>query len=379
MRLLVVTRYYPPEVSGGARRPKALVEGLRAAGVDVTLCGPSGIEDENFIDVSHPSFPAVPSDVGTSGDVPASKGLADWARRHLLLPDPEIRWALRVVARIKASGQKYDWVLTTSPPESLHVAGALLKRHLGCKWVADVRDMWIRRPQRRELENSAFRRWIETRIARATLGQVDALVAVSQAVMDEVSDYTSASVPKTIIGHFSTPFAGAAEALPDATFNIVHTGAITLSNPLSQFSALLADFGVVAKNRPEAVLWLAGNLTVSEQAAIASATFSTQIRMLGPVSMERARALQLAGDALALVSGEASHALPGKFSEYAQTGKPILISAPGPWVELIPKDAPVYQFIDAASWTETPPSEKITVFDSGAAAAQLLKLLSESA
>jgi glycosyltransferase involved in cell wall biosynthesis len=377
MRLLLLTRYYPPEISGGARRPKALVDGLRAAGIDVTLCGPSLIEDPQLIPVPHPSFPAIQGNRGPAASIPPSAAMMNWARRHLLLPDPEIRWALRAVAAVKASGHSFDWIMTTNPPESLHVAGAMLKKHLGCHWVGDVRDMWIERPQRRELEGSVLRRWVETVIAKATLGKADAIVAVSQAVLNEALNYARADVPSAIIGHFATPFTGKAEQLPNETFNIVHTGAISLSNPLTQFEALLTDFESLAQKRSDAVLWLAGNLSDAERQALSKSEFSPQIRVLGPVNMERARALQMGADALALVSGRASHALPGKFSEYIQTGKPILISAPGPWLQLIPPGAPVVPFETAVTMTKSIASPSPSVFDAAAAVSQLLDLLNK--
>lgn len=375
MRLLILTRYYPPEISGGARRPKGFVEALRNAGVDVTLCGPSGIVDDNFIAVPHPSFPALPRDDGKTNALNLLERTKDWARKHLMLPDPEIRWALRSVATIKASGLNFDWIMTTSPPESLHVAGAMLKRHYSCKWVADVRDMWIESPQRRELARSEHRQWIEAWIAKATLRHVDAIVAVSQAVMSETARYSRIGVPRAVIGHFAEPFLGQAEAFPIGNFNIVHTGAITLSNPLSEFTALLGDFEALAKQRKDVILWLAGNLTAQEHDAFEFSPFASQIRLLGPVSMDRARALQMGADALALVSGSKSHALPGKFSEYAQTGKPILVSAPGPWINLIGSNITTYSFDDVNKWTHDRPKGPAYTYDAAAAASQLLQFL----
>lgn len=375
MRLLLLTRHFPPEISGGARRPLGFVRGLRAAGVDVTLCAPTGIDDPQLIGVPHPSFPAVPSGVEQPRSLTIGAKAGNWARRHLLLPDPEIRWALRAVKAVKATGQRFDWVMTTSPPESLHVAGRLLKEHLDCRWLADVRDMWITRPQRRELENAPVRQLIETQIARSTLGHADALIAVSNFVMDEVRSYVRQNTPEAIIGHFAAPFSGVAEVLPASHFNIVHTGAITLSNPLSEFQCLLADFESLALLRKDVVLWLAGNLSAEERGAIQASPANQKIKVLGPVTSDRARALQLGADALALVSGRTSHALPGKFSEYLQAQKPILISAPGPWLNLIPTDVTTYQFSDVATWQQRPVPSMTRAYDNQMASDELVKLL----
>jgi hypothetical protein len=83
----------------------------------------------------------------------------------------------------------------------------------------------------------------------------------------------------------------------------------------------------------------------------------------------------LGADALALVSGRASHALPGKFSEYLQANKPILISAPGPWCRLLPKDVTTYHLTDVATWQQAPKTPAPQDYDSHHASADLLRLL----
>jgi hypothetical protein len=253
---------------------------------------------------------------------------------------------MRALSHVRAQGKVYDVIITSSPPESLHVAGALLKRHLKAKWVADVRDMWISSPQRPQLADNKLRAWIERRIARLCFARADGLIAVSPALIEEMTGYAPSNLPMRVIGHFAADYAGKAEELPTDTFNIVHTGSIELSNPLSEFSRLLDDFETLAARDDRVQLWLAGRLSECEMSAISGSMAASKISQLGPVDMNRARALQLGADALALVSGSKSHALPGKFSEYLQSGKPILISAAGKWSDLIPPGSPLVSWAD---------------------------------
>jgi hypothetical protein len=377
MRLLFITRHYPPEVSGGARRPFGFVTCLRELGCDVTLCGPSGIDDFNLIAVKHPVFPITAQGPLKNTASPIDN-VMNFARRHLLWPDPEIRWAMRVVKAVRASKQSFDWVITSSPPESLHVAGRLLQKGLGCQWVADVRDLWIESPQRSELAHSPIRRAIERAIAKRTLGNADCVVAVSEAVLGEARRFATRAKPAAVIGHFALPFVGQPEKLSDDSFNIVHTGAISLSNPLSDFGCLLSDFEGVFLKRADARLILAGHLTPYEKAMVQNSVARDRIDILGAVSMTRARALQLGADALALVSGRTSHALPGKFSEYVQANKPILLSAVGPWSALIPKDAPVHPFQAAADLPKQAQTRAVEFYDAMKASADLLALLKQA-
>ena len=99
MRLVLLTRYYPPEVSGGARRPNALVQSLRGIGIDVLVIAPQGALDPNIVGVPHPSYPAVPDFAASNSSSDAQQkqllSFSEVLRLTLMLPDPEIRWSLR--------------------------------------------------------------------------------------------------------------------------------------------------------------------------------------------------------------------------------------------------------------------------------------------
>lgn len=353
MRIVLLTRFFPPEISGGARRPHGLVAGWRADGHHVTVVAPAGADDPHLIAVPHPTYPARPSH-GT-GQHEAS-GIASWLRTHLMLPDPEVRWALRSVRAAEAAAREADWIVSTSPPESLHLAARLLSDRTGTPWLADMRDLWLERPQL-----TARRGWLRQRVerplARWILGRARALTAVSPALMHELDGLAPDGVPRAVVGHFTLPYAGPAEPLPADSFNIVHTGAISLSNPLSEFACLLEDFEKLVQRRPDARLWLAGHLSAHEVAAFRSSPAGSRIEIVGPVDARRARALQAGADALALVSGRNSHALPGKQAEYRSTGLPILVSAPGPWLELVEDRARLLAFADAADLPKATPAQ----------------------
>jgi glycosyltransferase involved in cell wall biosynthesis len=346
LKIILLTRYFPPEISGGARRPSALVRAWRELGAQVTVVGPAGIEDEDCVQIPHPSFPAIPDLSASHGSVPAS--ISDRMRRAILLPDPEVRWALRAARMARPVATNADWIVTTSPPESLHLAGRLLKQQTSCLWLADLRDLWLVDPQL-AVRRHPFRRVVEEQLAKWILSGCDALTSVSPIVETEGLALAGSLKPSLIVPHFALPFEGTPEALPPETFNIVHTGSVGLSNPLSEFGCLIDDFEALALVKPMAVLWLAGNLVPAERARCLASPVGGRIRLLGPVSMTRARALQAGADALALVSGRYSHALPGKYSEYHSTGLPILISAPGPWRDLLPADGRTMPFGEGAA------------------------------
>ena len=98
-------------------------------------------------------------------------------RRLVYWPDADMRWALRTANAIELAtreDERPNWIITSSPPESAHLAGALLKRRTGIRWMAELRDSWIDEPLREELRHSRARRFFERGIARKLLARAEA-------------------------------------------------------------------------------------------------------------------------------------------------------------------------------------------------------------
>ena len=69
---------------------------------------------------------------------------AMYLERLFFVPDFIVNWvpfAFREASRL-VRDEDIDIVLTSSPPESVHLTGFLLKRTMGVKWIADFRDLW---------------------------------------------------------------------------------------------------------------------------------------------------------------------------------------------------------------------------------------------
>src|SRR5207248_3966628 len=71
--------------------------------------------------------------------------------RRLLVPDENVSWNLTAIpAAVRIVRQEgIDVVLTTSPPSSVHLVGAAVKRATGARWIADLRDSLVAHPHRR--------------------------------------------------------------------------------------------------------------------------------------------------------------------------------------------------------------------------------------
>jgi len=321
-RLLLLTRHYPPAVSGGIRRPCLLANALRALGVEVRVLAPSLPEGEPGLAVPHPNR-------DPSGDAgPARPSLRGLARDLLLWPDPDIRWCQRAADAGIADGWKPDWVLSTSPPESIHVAGERLARTLGARWAADFRDLWLEAPHRAE-RRRLHRQIGEHLVARSLLPKADLVLAVDPVVAAEARRL-GARNPQ-VLEHFTSDEPVQPFTYEGSSLNILHAGSIAFSDPEARIEDLLAPFEAASAVRSDLALNFAGRLTAAEQARIAASPAAHAIRQFGPVPYETARAMMAGADALAFVASAKMHVPPSKIADYLAFDRPLVACGAGSW------------------------------------------------
>jgi len=324
MRILLLTRHYPPAVSGGAKRPYLLAKALRSAGAEVRVCAPSLPEGEPGWAVPHAN-----RDPSQAAGKPR-RGARDLAREILLWPDPDIRWCLRAAKTVLADGWKPDWVLSTSPPESTHVAGERIARRTGARWVVDFRDLWLQSPHRRE-RLRMHRRLGEKLLARRLLPKADLVIAVDGVVASEARSLGARRVE--VLPHFA-PTADnnqSTDILPAETINVVHAGSISLSDPEAKIEELLHLFEAAQSKNAALRLFMVGRLTNAERDAITSSRASSAISMLGIVPLNAAYDYMSSADALAFVASAKMHVPPSKITDYLMFDAPIVACGDGPW------------------------------------------------
>lgn len=95
----------------------------------------------------------------------------------LFLPDNKILWTPFAIQKANEllKEEKFDVILTTSPPHSIHFIGLYLKRKFGIPWIADFRDPWA--DSYLEQENSSFKNSILRRMEKRILKNVDLVVS----------------------------------------------------------------------------------------------------------------------------------------------------------------------------------------------------------
>jgi glycosyltransferase involved in cell wall biosynthesis len=348
LNLLLVAYFYPPCRDTGAHRPAAMAKWLRRLGHRVTVLTTSAYGQGD---------PAGEEDVVRSADLQRLRArlhgrdrvdaLFDSdtysGRPHVLsrivVPEPLVAawapFARRDAIRLNAR-ERFDCVITSSPPESVHLVGRALRRR-GVPWVADLRDGWTFEPIRPEFP-TALQRRLDGRLERRWLGDADAVVCVSRPAADDLRGRLGLD-PELIPNGWDPDLAAdttatdAADRLLDPDrISLVYTG--RFGSYGRDPTALIRALAVLAKEVPEGAakleLVVAGPLTHEEALLMRSDVSPAKIVVAGALARPDALALQREADALLLLaSARRTQLLNFKLFEYLAAGPPILALAAG--------------------------------------------------
>jgi hypothetical protein len=270
---------------------------------------------------------------GSTGESTPSRPVPD-VRRHLLsrlvVPDlTAATWAPLAALRAAALSRQLsvDGVFTTSPPESVHLVGAVF-RLLGIPWIADLRDGWTFEPPTLR----PFAASLDRRLERALLSRADCVTAVTKplarALDEQFGDRTS--VVHLSNGYDPWRMMNASDeraTLDPRRFSLVYTGSGKVDG--KDVRPFLAALRAVLAERPQLCdvleVVVAGNLTAEEVEAVRDPKLGGVARWLGHVPHLCALGLQQAADGLLLItSPHATHVATGKIFEYLAARKPIL-------------------------------------------------------
>ena len=155
---------------------------------------------------------------------------AMWVRGNLFRPDPRCLWIGPSVRFLKKylSEHPVDLIVSTGPPQSMHMIGLRLSRETGLPWIADFRDPWTKIFYFKHLAMTpATERW-HKKMEKMVLDEASAVVAVSPLVQQEFQAMTDTPVELITNGFDECDFSSepCTEAYGGASqeFTITHTG-----------------------------------------------------------------------------------------------------------------------------------------------------------
>jgi glycosyltransferase involved in cell wall biosynthesis len=241
-RLLVISYYFPPTPSVGSVRVGGLAKYLPEHGWKVTVVTPQrfGRDDRTgrVLETADADLSAgIKRRLGIAREAalkdalagasspqarPRSARLVELVKALVAVPDTNRGWipiAARAASR-RLAEERFDAILSTSPPPSAHLAARRVAARSCLPWVADLRDLWS------EDHNStapAWRRRLDRRLEKRTLRNAAALVTVSEPLARTLRGLHPALPVHTILNGYDPDEVGLADRLtPD--FTLTHTG-----------------------------------------------------------------------------------------------------------------------------------------------------------
>lgn len=155
---------------------------------------------------------------------------AMWIRGNFFRPDPRCLWIGPSVRFLKKYLKEHpvDLIVSTGPPQSMHLIARKLAAVTGLPWIADFRDPWTKIFYFKHLAmTEATEKW-HKRMEKKVLDEADAIVAVSPLVQQEFQAMTDTPVELITNGFDECDFAGSncmeTTGGKDRDFILTHTG-----------------------------------------------------------------------------------------------------------------------------------------------------------
>lgn len=261
--VLIISYYFPPLGMGGVQRVVSLTSHLTRLGWKVSVLT---VKPFAYPAVDASLLKRVPKSVtvyraaahgaekfkalfSRSGAKPGAELTATGSEiaRWAMLPDSKVISLPNLLTLLPNVIKKSNTalVVTSSPPPSIHLAGAYAKKRFGLSWVADFRDVWF--PQSQIDFRTPLHRKLQNLLESAYVRNADTVVAVSNKHADTLrGKYVDCEAK---VHHISNGFEELdfSSALPEAGEGPLSIGYCGTLNHLTYISELFELFSSIAE------------------------------------------------------------------------------------------------------------------------------------
>lgn len=262
-------------------------------------------------------------------------------RAAVALPDRWLPWALTLARRSAPDLGNPDAIVTSGPPHSVHIAGAMLARRFRVPFVMDLRDEWSLRPLMRS--RLPWRRAIDARVERWCLRRAAQLVVVSDTTAQRYTGrYPWLAGRVSVVPNGFDPAdlpepQRATIAKSDDMLTIGYAGTFQVGLNLRPLFEALG--GALAAESPagQRRRFVMMGAFRPEETNLARALIPDEALGIEPFLPHREALARMATwDALLVIADDGEASLAGKAYEYLALRKPIIVVAPeGPATRLI--------------------------------------------
>jgi len=259
------------------------------------------------------------------------KRLSLWVRGNCFIPDPRVSWVRPSVKYLKKYLLQHpvDAVVTTGPPQSMHLIGLGLKRETGVKWIADFRDPWTEMFYYKHLCLTRVSDRKHHRLEQSVLDEADGIIAVTPMVRDDFAAKTKTPVYLIPNGYDKEDIERSSAVSHEGKFVVLHTGLFASDgNPSGLWSVLSKMCTQNPSFKEKLEIRLCGKTDTSVIRSIEE-EYSLGENLVNKGYLPHSEVIgeQMGADILILPlrkEKEYAKVLPGKIFEYMASGCPIL-------------------------------------------------------
>ena len=349
--VLLITYYFPPRWGIGSVRPSGLYKQLPEFGWDVLVLTPSifghtevrpGVITTPYNDVVgnwkkvfgyprdtvlHKVWNISPSQLKKRS---FPEKIIDFTLKSLwclvAYPDAERGWYRYGVesARDLINTRKIDAIISTSSPPTTHLIAHRLKNEFNIPWIAEFRDLWTQNPY---YPCGRFRKHFEARLERKIIQPSDALVSVSQHLVNKLTILHGNKTTGIIPNGFEPELWIEKHPPLEEKLVMTHTGSLYdgKRNPEYLFKAIkiLSNQGISFPDILEIKFLGPREDWLDDQ--IARYGINNMVRQFGKVTRATSLSQQRKSQVLLLISGpDEKGGLPAKMYEYLAAQRPIV-------------------------------------------------------
>ena len=345
MKALIIAPFWRQPGHVGVYRIDRFIRWLSEAGIQIVLVR-AGNRNEvtkvnwgTEITIEDPlkMFP----DPKPGATVPVSNRKPNRLRRMLSFvvfnPDPTVLWCKRIASHdlVLKHCNGVNWVLSSSPPESSHLASSLLAKRLNAQLIVDMRDGWLDEPFKPLLCASRIQRWREGRLEGRILRQAYRIFVTSDVWKELLTARLHIVEDKVTVLTNGCPIINRVEKRDYAVFNknekltLIYSGRFTGSRQTQKVKCLLEPLYYAIKNTTiQGRVILIGSLEPEDlnevdcwRSLYDERNWNIELRP--QVSREDLFPLLAMANGLLLLS-ISNAAIPSKLFEYLVVQKPIL-------------------------------------------------------
>ena len=250
-------------------------------------------------------------------------------RGNLFIPDLKIFWRNKAVKFLKKyiKRNKFDTIITTGPPHSIHLIGFDIKKEFDINWIADFRDPWFMLSSNTKFHFLSKTKSKHLKLRNLVLQNANKVIVTSEKLKNYYNKFTS-NIVKITNGYDRTDF----KYVLDKNFTITHVGSLYPDRNPEILWEVLETMCVNTKGFENHFrLQLIGNIDKKIKKRINISKFSKCVSYKGYIPEKNTHSYIFSSQLLLMVESidkVMSFVIPGKFFNYLFTKRPIIAIGP---------------------------------------------------